>query len=61
MGGIVNAISVDVEDYFHPTELAASAPMDEWDALPSRVDSATRRTLDLFAEAGVKGTFFILG
>jgi polysaccharide deacetylase family protein (PEP-CTERM system associated) len=61
MGGIVNAISVDVEDYFHPTELAVSAPMDQWDALPSRVDSATRRTLDLFAEAGVQGTFFILG
>lgn len=61
MAGIVNAISVDVEDYFHPTELAVSAPVDQWDALPSRVESATRHTLDLFAEAGVKGTFFILG
>jgi polysaccharide deacetylase family protein (PEP-CTERM system associated) len=61
MDGIVNAISVDVEDYFHPTELAVSAPMDQWDTLPSRVEPATRRTLDLFAEAGVRGTFFILG
>jgi polysaccharide deacetylase family protein (PEP-CTERM system associated) len=61
MAGIVNAISVDVEDYFHPTELAVSAPMDEWETLPSRVEPATRRTLEVFAGAGVKGTFFILG
>jgi polysaccharide deacetylase family protein (PEP-CTERM system associated) len=58
---LVNAISVDVEDYFHPTELAASAPMHQWDSLTSRVEEATLRTLDLFAERGARGTFFILG
>lgn len=58
---VVNAISVDVEDYFHPTELAPAAPVDQWDALPSRVEDATLRTLDLFAEQGARGTFFILG
>jgi polysaccharide deacetylase family protein (PEP-CTERM system associated) len=55
----VNAISVDVEDYFHPTEVAA--PREHWAGYPSRVEEATGRTLDLLAERNVKGTFFILG
>lgn len=59
--GIVNAISVDVEDYFHPTEVAPAAPVEQWESLPRRVEEATRRTLDLFAAEQVCGTFFVLG
>jgi polysaccharide deacetylase family protein (PEP-CTERM system associated) len=58
---IVNAMSVDVEDYFHPTELAAAAPPGQWAELPSRVEDATGRTLAMFADHGVRATFFILG
>lgn len=57
----LNAISVDVEDYFHPSELASAAPPDRWAGLPSRVEPATRRILHLFAEHNVRATFFILG
>lgn len=60
-GGIVNAMSVDVEDYFHAAALHAAAPRERWASLESRVENNTLRTLDLFAEAGVKATFFILG
>lgn len=57
----MNAISVDVEDYFHPTEVARAAPVEQWESLPRRVEEATGRTLDLFAAEGVRGTFFVLG
>jgi polysaccharide deacetylase family protein (PEP-CTERM system associated) len=33
----------------------------KWDSFPSRVEDSTKRTLDLFAEAGVHATFFTLG
>ncbi len=60
---IANIISVDVEDYFHPNEVQQSRGVrpDQWDSLPSRVEAATKRTLDLFARHQTQGTFFILG
>jgi polysaccharide deacetylase family protein (PEP-CTERM system associated) len=58
---IVNAMSVDVEDYFQVSALADVAPRDSWDTFESRVAANTDRLLDLFAEAGVRATFFVLG
>ena len=56
-----NILSVDVEDYFHPSEIQLSTAGQDWDALPSRVEPATRRLLDLFARHGISATFFVLG
>lgn len=56
-----NCISVDVEDYFHPSEVQSTVDIARWDDLPSRVVEATRRTLDLLGGRNVRGTFFILG
>lgn len=56
-----NIISVDVEDYFHPSEVQASVRSERWDTLPSRVVPATQRTLELMARHDTVGTFFILG
>lgn len=56
-----NVISIDVEDYFHPSEVQATLGPGQWSGLPSRVEPATDRILDIFAAAGVRGTFFILG
>ena len=56
-----NIISVDVEEYFHPTEVSAYVKADEWSSLPSRVEPQTERVLDLFDRHQVKGTFFVLG
>ena len=58
---LLNAMSVDVEEYFHASALARVAPHAHWDALPSRVDPTTRRLLDLFASRHVYATFFVLG
>jgi polysaccharide deacetylase family protein (PEP-CTERM system associated) len=54
-------LSVDVEDYFQVEAFSQVIDRSAWDRYPSRVESNTRRLLELFAEAGVKGTFFILG
>ncbi len=58
-----NVISVDVEDYFHPSEVqsAGGLGVERWKTLPSRVEDSTRRCLDLLARGRTKGTFFILG
>jgi polysaccharide deacetylase family protein (PEP-CTERM system associated) len=57
---MVNALSIDVEDYFHPSEVQSSSTA-AWDSLPSRVDASTTRVLDLLARHQVRATFFILG
>lgn len=58
---MTNILTVDVEDYFHPTEVQRSVDPSAWDSLPSRVEEATSFLLDLLAEARVSATFFILG
>jgi polysaccharide deacetylase family protein (PEP-CTERM system associated) len=58
---ISNILTVDVEEYFHPTEVQASVHESRWDLLPSRVERATHEILALFDAQGVKATFFILG
>ncbi len=58
---VPDALSVDVEDYFHVEAFADRIRPDSWEQYPSRVVDNTRRVLDLFARAEVKGTFFILG
>ena len=58
---MLNIISVDVEDYFDPTEIQSYITMQDWETLAPRVEQATRRTLELFARHNTRGTFFILG
>ncbi|UEM02737.1 DUF3473 domain-containing protein [Skermanella rosea] len=58
---IVNAMSVDVEDYYQVSAFAGTVDRARWDGFPSRVGDNTRRILDLFAGAGVRATFFTLG
>ncbi len=60
-GRIPDALSIDVEDYFHVEAFADCVQPSEWLNYPSRVVENTRRLLDLFARNGVKGTFFVLG
>lgn len=61
MTAIVNAMTVDVEDYFHVSALADSIPRSTWDRQPCRVERNTERLLALFAEHDVRATFFVLG
>ena len=58
---VVNAMTVDVEDYFHVSAFERSVPRSSWDGLESRVVNNTHRLLDLFDHAHVRATFFVLG
>lgn len=58
---IQNALTVDVEDYFHVSAFANSINRTDWDNHVSRVEKNTHRLMDLFDEAQVKATFFVLG
>ncbi len=56
-----NTISVDVEEYFHATNLEPWVGPRHWHQMPSRLEITVARTLELFAEAKVTSTFFVLG
>ena len=58
---MLNALSVDVEDWFQVGAFEHVIARDSWDALPHRVERNGDAVLALFDKAGVKGTFFTLG
>lgn len=58
---IVNGLSVDVEDWFQVGAFEQVIDRRDWDSLQPRVERNTNEVLDLFAETGVKATFFTLG
>ncbi len=58
---IRNGMSVDVEDFFQVQAFAGTIGRKDWDTQPRRVEANTDRVLGLFADAGVKATFFTLG
>ncbi|TYC90692.1 XrtA system polysaccharide deacetylase [Novosphingobium sp. BW1] len=58
---IVNGLSVDVEDWFQVGAFENVLARGDWDHLPMRVERNCDAVLDLFAQAGVTGTFFTLG
>lgn len=58
---IVNAMTVDVEEYFHVTAVQEVLPPSRWPSLESRVEASMARVLDLLAARGVRATCFILG
>lgn len=58
---IVNALSVDVEEWFQVGAFEHVIARRDWSALLSRVENNVARILDLFAEAEAKATFFTLG
>jgi polysaccharide deacetylase family protein (PEP-CTERM system associated) len=60
-GPPLNAMSVDVEDYFQVQAFADTIDRGDWDRLPCRVERNVDRLLEIFGEAGVKSTFFTLG
>jgi polysaccharide deacetylase family protein (PEP-CTERM system associated) len=61
MAPVLNALTVDVEDYFQVSAFERVVPRSDWDHLESRVCRNTERLLDLFAAADTKATFFVLG
>ncbi len=58
---LANALSVDVEDYFHVEAFADRIRPETWPQFPCRVVQNTHRVLELFDQAGAHATFFVLG
>ncbi len=56
-----NAFTVDVEDYFQVTAFADKVALSSWHERESRVQNNTGALLELLAERGIRGTFFVLG
>jgi polysaccharide deacetylase family protein (PEP-CTERM system associated) len=60
-GRIVNAMSVDVEEFFQVGAFESTIKRSNWSEIESRVAYNTGLVLDLFARKQVKATFFTLG
>ncbi len=60
-GAILNAMTIDVEDYFHVSVFDGLVPRHRWEQMESRVCANTDRLLAIFNESGVQATFFVLG
>jgi len=58
---VINGLSVDVEDWFQVGAFESVIDRGDWDGLADRVERNTDAVLELFAQAGVVGTFFTLG
>jgi polysaccharide deacetylase family protein (PEP-CTERM system associated) len=59
--GLINALTVDVEDYFQVQALTSQFPRACWESVPRRVEANIECLLGLFSTAGVLATFFTLG
>jgi polysaccharide deacetylase family protein (PEP-CTERM system associated) len=58
---LINALTVDVEDYFQVSAFAPYIKRSAWNATECRVERNVGRILELFDSRQVKGTFFVLG
>lgn len=58
---MMNALTIDVEDYFQVTAFERQISPDSWDRHPLRVEDNTLRILDMLDEFALKATFFVLG
>jgi polysaccharide deacetylase family protein (PEP-CTERM system associated) len=58
---IVNALTIDVEDYFQVSAFAGTIERSAWESMPCRVEGNIDRILAMLGEHEVHATFFALG
>lgn len=58
---MINALTIDVEDYFQVSNFESLIGFKNWDKYESRVERNTKKILHILSENNVKATFFILG
>jgi polysaccharide deacetylase family protein (PEP-CTERM system associated) len=58
---MLNALTIDVEDYYHVSAFEAVVPFADWERYESRVEKNTYLILDLLDTHATKATFFVLG
>ena len=61
MRDVLNAITVDVEDWFHICDIETILPPSQWDRCESRVERNVTKILEILSKNRVFGTFFVLG
>lgn len=57
----LNALTIDVEEYFQVHAFSRWIQPADWDGYPSRVMESTQRLLDILQARDVRATFFIVG
>ncbi|BAK67215.1 putative polysaccharide deacetylase [Sphingobium sp. SYK-6] len=58
---MLNGLSVDIEDWFQVGAFERCIDRAAWDGCESRIERNSEAVLEMFAQAGVVGTFFTLG
>src|SRR3972149_3217652 len=58
---VLNALSVDVEEYYHALIFQEATAEVGCHQFPSRVEDSVKRVLSLIGTADIQATFFILG
>lgn len=58
---MINALTIDVEDYYMVSAFSDAVKFKDWHTYESRVENSTGIILDLLDSRAVKATFFILG
>jgi polysaccharide deacetylase family protein (PEP-CTERM system associated) len=58
---MLNALTIDVEDYYHVAAFASVIQPREWEQYESRVERNVNRLMDILDEYQTRATFFILG
>lgn len=58
---MVNAFTIDVEDYYHVSAFEQYIPRNKWDCMESRIEVNVDKILKFLSEHDVKATFFTLG
>lgn len=57
----MHILTFDIEDWFHILDNPETKDIEQWNSMPSRLESGVLRLLDFCDTANVKATFFILG
>ena len=60
-GSVVNAMTIDVEDYFQVSAFAPYIDRARWDSMPCRVERNVNAILEILDERRTQATFFTLG
>ncbi len=61
VSNIVNALTIDVEDYFQVSAFAPHIARSEWNTRTCHIERNVNRILEMLAERDIKATFFTLG
>lgn len=59
--GVTHALTFDIEEWFHLVGVASMADRARWEILERTAEPLTDHILGLLDQAGVRGTFFVLG